>query len=98
MTAAERRLPASAINLNARQADIDLTINIAPLLRIPQSTHQLFKGFAMFRCIFEPCEEVERLAKLPTVVQPPGDGRRIFQADADMARPFLEDGTALILS
>src|SRR5499427_1802034 len=42
--------------------------------------------------------EVERLAKLPTVVQAPGDGRQIFQADADMARLFLEDGTALILS
>jgi hypothetical protein len=52
----------------------------------------------MFRCIFEPREEVERLAKLPTVMQAPGDGRQIFQADADMARPFLEDGTALILS
>ena len=52
----------------------------------------------MFRCIFEPREEVERLAKLPTVVQAPGDGRQIFQADADMARLFLEDGTALILS
>ena len=55
---------ASAMNLNARQADIDLTVNIAPLRRIPQSTHQLFEGFAMFRCIFEPREEVEGLAKL----------------------------------
>ena len=35
MTTAERRLRASAMNLNARQADIDLAINIAPLLRIP---------------------------------------------------------------
>src|SRR5262245_21636161 len=52
----------------------------------------------MFRCIFEPREEVERLAKLPTVVQAPGDGRQIFQTDSDMARLFLEDGTALILS
>src|SRR5262249_4236449 len=31
-------------------------------------------------------------------VQAPGDGRQIFQADADMARLFLEDRTALILS
>ena len=75
MTTAERRLRASAMNLNARQAAIDLTINIAPLLRIPQSTHQLFEGFAMFRCIFEPCEEVERLAKLPTVVHGHGASR-----------------------
>ena len=81
---------ASAVNLNARQADIDLTDNIAPLLRIPQSTHQLFEGFAMLRCIFEPREEVERLAKLPTVVQASGDGRQIFQADADVARLFLK--------
>jgi hypothetical protein len=44
--------------LNARQADIDLTVNIAPLLRLPQSTHQLFEGVAMFRCIFKPREEV----------------------------------------
>src|SRR5499427_8948063 len=86
------------MNLNARQADIDLTVNIAPLLRIPQSTHQLFEGFAMFRCIFEPREEVEGLAKLPTVVQAPGDGRQIFQADAYVARLFLEDSAALILS
>src|SRR6516162_8763043 len=84
--------------LNARQADIDFTVNIAPLLRIPQSTHQLFEGFAVFRCIFEPREEVERLAKFPTVVQAPGDGRQIFQAAADVARLFLEDSTALILS
>jgi len=89
---------ASAVNLNARQADIDLAVNIAPLLRIPQSTHQLFEGFAIFRCIFKPREEVERLAKLPTVVQAPGDGRQIFQADADVARLFFEDSTALILS
>src|SRR5262249_52362587 len=98
MTTAERRLRASTMNLNARQADIDLTIDIPPPLRIPQSTHQLFEGFAVFRCIFEPREEVERLAKLPTVKQAPGDGRQIFQTDADVARLFLEDSTALILS
>jgi len=78
--------------------DVDLAVDIVPLLRIPQSAHQLFEGFAMFRCIFEPSEEVERFAKLPTVVQAPGNGRQVFQADADVARLFLEDGTALVLS
>ena len=52
----------------------------------------------MLRRIFEPRKEVKGLAKLATVMQASGDRGQVLQADTDVVRLFLEDGTALVLS
>lgn len=85
------------MNLEARQANIDLTIHIAPLLRASQPPHQFLEGVAILRRVFEPGDEIEGFTQLPTVMQSPCNGRQIFEADGDVARLFLEDGATLVL-
>ena len=52
----------------------------------------------MLRRKFKPSQKIERFAKLTTMMQSSGDRRQIFQAEADMAGPFLEYSPAFVLS
>src|SRR5262245_41104162 len=66
--------------VDAGQTNIDLAVDVVPLLCCPQPAHELFEGGVMLRCVFEPGQEVEGLSELATVVQAPGDGGQVLQA------------------
>jgi hypothetical protein len=62
-----------------------------PLLRGAQLPRQLLKRLSMFRCVVEPCEEVERFvaAEVAAVTEARGDRRQVLQSDRDVLRALL---------
>src|SRR5271163_1107795 len=88
-----RRICCSAW-LVATEANIDLAIHKLPFPRRSELRHEVLKIPAVFRCIFEPCQEVESFPKITTMMQSPGDGGKIHKADCNMVRLLLKDGSA----
>jgi len=60
-------------SLRAPEPDLELTIDVAPLLGRAEHSEQLVESWRVLRGEFEPRDEVERLAELPAVVQAPRD-------------------------
>ena len=62
---------------SAPQPELDLTIDIAPLGSSAQQSEQLVETWRVLRGEFEPRDEVERFAELPSVVEAPRDRRQV---------------------
>src|SRR5215470_14449630 len=76
-------------SLRANQSNIDLPVDVVPLLGMAKSLDQFLKGSAVLRCVFEPSEKIERFRQIPAVMKSPGDRGKIFEADGDVMRVFL---------
>ena len=70
---------------------------MAPFLAGAKLGHQSLEDIGVLRRVFEPGEEVERLAKVAGVVQAARDRRQVRHRHGDVARSLLEDGAPLIL-
>src|SRR5215472_17781501 len=86
-----------AEGLCACQANIDLTIDVPPLLGLAEPPYQLVEGAGVLGSVLEPRKEIEWFTQVATVVQTPRDGRQILETDADVPRSVLEDGTSFVL-
>ena len=51
----------------------------------------------MVRHILEPSREVEGLAEIATVLEPPGHGREIFDSGSDVVGALFEDRAPLVV-
>src|ERR1043166_403048 len=78
-------------------ADVDLSVDEAPLLGRSQHADQFVESSLVSWREFEPRQEIERLAKVPAVVQAARDGRKVLHAGRDGAGPPLEDRPPLVL-
>src|SRR5206468_8661782 len=77
------------------EANVDFALDVAPFLGRAESLEELVERLGVVGCELEPREEVERLAEIPRVVQPAGDGRQIFEPDRGVVRGLLEDRASL---
>ena len=81
----------------ARQANIDLALNIAPFLACTKSIDQSLEIVRVFGRIFKPSEEIERLSQFTTMVKTTGDCGQIFETNRNVMRLFFENCAPLIL-
>src|SRR5207248_10989282 len=82
---------------SAREPDVDLAVDVVPLLGRAQTRHKTLEPFGMFRRVLEPREEVEGLAQIACMVQPPRDRRQVLEPDGDVVRSLLDDPPPLVL-
>src|SRR4051812_14766980 len=78
-------------------ANVDLPFDVGPFRGCAQSVHEFLEARRVVRGELEPCEEVERLSEIASMVQPSRDPREVLQAGGDMAGAVLEDATTLVL-
>src|SRR6266568_3527252 len=79
------------------KTDVDLPLHIGPLFGLAQCSHQFLEHCCISRCILKPRQEVKRLPKVMTVVQPACDGWQVSQTYGDVVRTLLEDHSSFIL-
>src|SRR3989442_8090453 len=80
----------------SEEPDVDLALNVGPLLGLTQAVDELLKGGCVLWGELEPGQEVERLAEVAAVVQPTGDRRQVLESGRDVVGALLEDPAALI--
>src|SRR6266516_5912397 len=78
-------------------ADIDLALDIAPLLGGAQRADQFLERIRIGGRVFEPGQEVEGFAEIAAVIELPGDRRQVFQARRNVVRPVLKNLPPLLL-
>src|SRR5438128_12536500 len=77
--------------------NVDLAVNVGPLLRLPQAVHQPLEGRGILRRVLEPRQEVEWLPQVPPVVQTPRHGRQVLEPPADVVGALFQYGPPLVL-
>src|SRR5215469_8958875 len=78
-----------------RQANVDLSVDIAPFLGVAKCPNQFLKCFRMLRSVFEPSQKIKRLANISAMIELPCDRRYIPYSFGDVMRFILEDVSAL---
>src|SRR5262249_61210688 len=68
-----------------------------PLFGRPEQIDKLVELRRVLGRVLEPRKEVERLAKITTVVEPARDPWQVREAGGDVSRPLLEDRSPLVL-
>jgi hypothetical protein len=83
--------------LVAHESDVNLTLNILPLLGRTQRLQQCVERSFIRRRVLEPCEEIERLVfrEIPSVVKPSRQCRKILEPDSGVRGLRFKDVLAL---
>jgi hypothetical protein len=84
------RLQTSRITLTST-----LALDIGPLLGGAQFTDEILEQRRVLGRVFEPGQEIERLAEVAAVIKLPRDRRQVFQGVGDVARLVLENAPPL---
>src|SRR6266851_788606 len=79
------------------KTDVDFPLHIGPLFGLAQCSHQFLEPCCISRCILKPRQEVKRLPKVMTMVQPACDGWQVAQTYADVVRTLLKDHASFLL-
>jgi hypothetical protein len=88
---------ALAIDLLPAQADLDLPLDVPPLLGLTQSCEQLVERRLVGFSELEPCQKIERLSELAAMVEAARDGGEVLRPYLDVVRTRLEDCAPLVL-
>ena len=81
----------------ALQPDLHLPLHERPLLRRAKPAQQLVKCGRVSSRELEPSQDVERLAQVAAMQQPPGNAGQLVQADPVVAGARAEQDEALVL-
>src|SRR5436190_8086330 len=79
------------------KTDVDFPLHVFPFFCRAKDSHKLLKHFFIIRCILKPGQEVKRLSKIITVVQPTCNFLHVSQPNSDMVRTLLKNHAPFIL-